>query len=110
LLVGLRTDGLRRNGAMKTANRENPNSRYGLCNEPSKWGGRREAISLIYRGWKVRKVPAMGEVFFLTFPFIELHRWDEKAGLRRDAICSQRLTRSRRNGKETGLCERIALW
>jgi hypothetical protein len=33
-------------------------------------------------------------------PFI---RWDEKAGLRRDAIRSQRLTRSRRNGKETGL-------
>jgi hypothetical protein len=32
-------------------------------------------------------------------PFI---RWDEKAGLRRDAIRSQRLTRSRRNGKETG--------
>ena len=31
-----------------------------------------------------------------------LYRWDEKAGLRRDAIRSQRLTRSRRNGKETG--------
>ena len=29
-------------------------------------------------------------------------RWDEKVGLRRDAIRSQRLTRSRRNGKETG--------
>jgi hypothetical protein len=38
----------------------------------------------------------------LTSPFIELHRWDEKAGLRRDAIRSQRLTRSRRNAKETG--------
>ena len=32
-------------------------------------------------------------------PFL---KWDEKAGLRRDAIRSQRLTRSRRNGKETG--------
>jgi hypothetical protein len=30
-------------------------------------------------------------------------RWDEKAGLRRDAIRSQGLTRSRRNAKETGL-------
>jgi hypothetical protein len=30
-------------------------------------------------------------------------RWDEKAGLQRDAICSQRSTRSKRNGKETGL-------
>jgi len=33
-------------------------------------------------------------------PFL---RWDEKAGLRRDAVRSQRLTRLRRNGKETGL-------
>jgi hypothetical protein len=33
---------------------------------------------------------------------IPFHRWDEKAGLWRDAIRSQRLTRSRRNGKETG--------
>jgi hypothetical protein len=32
-----------------------------------------------------------------------LIRWDEKAGLRRDAIRSQGLTRSRRNAKETGL-------
>jgi hypothetical protein len=30
-------------------------------------------------------------------------RWDEKAGLRRDAVRSQRLTRSWRNEKETGL-------
>jgi hypothetical protein len=35
-------------------------------------------------------------------PIIPFIRWDEKAGLRRDAIRSQRLTRSRRNGKETG--------
>ena len=35
-------------------------------------------------------------------PIVPFHRWDEKAGLRRDAIRSQRLTRSRRNGKETG--------
>ena len=71
---GLRTDGFRRNDVIKTANRENPNSRYCLCNQPSKWGGRHETPSLIHRGWKARKVPAMGEVFFLTFPFIELHR------------------------------------
>jgi hypothetical protein len=102
LLVGLRTDGLGRNDAVKTADRENPNSRTGLRTEPSKWGGRRETSSLIQRGWNARKVPAIGEVFFLTFPFIELHRWDEKAGLRRDAIRSQWSTRSKRNRKETG--------
>jgi hypothetical protein len=33
---------------------------------------------------------------------IGLLGWDDKAGLRRDAISSQRLTRSRRNGKEVG--------
>ncbi len=31
-----------------------------------------------------------------------LRRWDEKAGLRRDAIRSQWSTRSKRNDKETG--------
>jgi hypothetical protein len=56
---------------MKTAGRENPNSRAWLCNEPSKRGGRRETSSLIHRGWKARKIPASGEVFFLTLPFIE---------------------------------------
>src|SRR6202142_121931 len=56
---------------MKTADRENPNSRSWLCNQPSRWAGRPEPCSLIQRGWKVRKVPAAGEVFFLTFPFIE---------------------------------------
>jgi hypothetical protein len=77
LLVGLRTDGLRRNDSMKTANRENPNSRTWLRNEPSKWGGKRETSLLIHRGWKARKVPAVGEVFFLTFPFRELTRtWE----------------------------------
>jgi hypothetical protein len=59
---------------MKAADRESPNSRARLCNEPSRWGGRPEPSSLIYRGWKVRKFPPEGEVFFLTFTFIELVR------------------------------------
>jgi hypothetical protein len=57
---------------MKTANRENPNSHAWLCNEPSRWRGGRETFPLIHKGWKVRKIPAVGEVFFLTLPFIEL--------------------------------------
>jgi hypothetical protein len=57
---------------MKTADRENPNSHTGLCNEPNKWSGRPETSSLIHRGWKARKVPAVAELFFLTSPFIEL--------------------------------------
>ena len=36
------------------------------------------------------------------FPIIRFLRWDEKAGLRRDAIRSQWSTRLKRNGKETG--------
>jgi hypothetical protein len=63
---------------MKTADRENPNSRAWLCNAPSPWGGKQEAPSLNQTGWKVITFPALGEVFFLTFPFIELHRhWRE---------------------------------
>jgi hypothetical protein len=58
---------------MKTADRENPNSRAWLRNKPSNWGGRRETSSLMHTGWKTRKIPAGGVVFFLTFPFIELH-------------------------------------
>jgi hypothetical protein len=57
---------------MKTADRENPNSRNRLCNKPSPWGGTQETPSPNQAGWKVRKFPAEGEVFFLTFPFIEL--------------------------------------
>jgi hypothetical protein len=59
---------------MKTADREIPNSRDRLCTVPSPWGGRQEAPSLNQAGWKVKKNPAAGDVFFLTFPFIELHR------------------------------------
>ena len=59
---------------MKIAGRENPNSPDRLGTEPSPWGGMQEAPSLNHLGWKVRKYPAVGEVFFLTFPFIELHR------------------------------------
>jgi hypothetical protein len=87
---------------MKTAGSENPNSHIRLCTEPSSWGGRSKPSSLIHTGWKAGKYPATGEVFFLTFPFIELHRWDEKAGLQRDAIRSQCSTCSRHKEKETG--------
>jgi hypothetical protein len=54
------------------ADRENSSSRAWLCNEPSKWGGRRETPSLIHEGWKARDFPELGKVFFLTSPFIEL--------------------------------------
>src|SRR5258706_11442542 len=57
---------------MKTAGEEDPNSHVRLHTEPSPWEGKSEPSSLIHTGWKVRKYPAAGEVFFLTFPFIEL--------------------------------------
>jgi len=82
LLVGFRTDWLRREEAMKTAGRENPNSRARLCNEPSPWRGRPEQSLLNQGGWRARKYPAAGEVFFLTSPFIELLRkWHEDTGI-----------------------------
>jgi hypothetical protein len=57
---------------MKTAGNENPNSHDRQCTKPSPWGGKPEPFSFLHTGWKVGKYPAEGEVFFLTFPFIEL--------------------------------------
>src|SRR5580704_17501425 len=80
---------------MKTSGRENPNSRDRLRTEPSAWGGRSKPLSLMHTGWKVRNFSAGGEVFFLTFPFIELHRttgWEIwrvfRRGLRERPGCS----------------------
>src|SRR5712691_5762073 len=57
---------------MKTAGRENPNRPARLCHEPSPWGGRPKPFLLNQGGWRARKRPAEGRVFFLTSPFIEL--------------------------------------
>src|SRR5712675_253124 len=67
---------------MKTAGEEDPNSHVRLHTEPSPWDGKSEPSSLINTGWKVRKYPAAGEVFFLTFPFIEPddeNRWGRRS-------------------------------
>jgi hypothetical protein len=57
---------------MKTAGRENPNRWATTSQQPSTWRGRSEQILFIYMGCEVRKIPAAGEIFFLTSPFIEL--------------------------------------
>jgi hypothetical protein len=57
---------------MKTAGGENQNRYATMRSKPSTWSGRLEQILLNHAGWKARKPPAKGEVFFLTFPFIEL--------------------------------------
>jgi hypothetical protein len=57
---------------MKIAGNENPNSLARLHINPSLWSGSSEPSTLIQSGWKAGKNPAAGEVFFLTFPFIEL--------------------------------------
>jgi|ERR1700722_12462056 len=99
--VGFGTDRLRRQDAMKTADKENPD-RCAITWQPTELLERRLEPSLPnHSGWKARKHPAVAKYFFLTFPFIELTRWDEKAGLQRDAIRSQCSTCSRHK-KETG--------
>jgi hypothetical protein len=72
LLVGFRTDWLGREEAMKTAGRGTHNCYATVRSKPSSWSGRLEQLLLNYTGWKARKYPAAAEVFFLTFPFIEL--------------------------------------
>jgi hypothetical protein len=53
--------------------RENPNH-WVHAQEPSEWCGRSKHILLSQRGRKARKIPAMGRIFLLTFPFIERNR------------------------------------
>src|SRR5215472_4378058 len=55
---------------MTTATRETPTSRA-HAQEPSEWCGRSKHILLSRRGRKAREIPAMGDIFLLTFPFIE---------------------------------------
>jgi hypothetical protein len=70
--VGFGTDRLRRQEAMKTAGKENPN-RCAITRQPTELLGRKLELSLLNQvGWKARKHPATAKYFFLTFPFIEL--------------------------------------
>ena len=70
--VGFGTDRLRRQEAMKTAGKENPN-RCAITRQPTELLERKLEPSLLNQsGWKARKHPAAAEYFFLTFPFIEL--------------------------------------
>src|ERR1700693_6609964 len=69
--VGFGTDRLRRQDAMKTAGKENPN-RCAITWQPTELLERKLEPSLLNQsGWKARKHPAAAEYFFLTFPFIE---------------------------------------
>src|SRR6266436_7337736 len=69
---GFGTDRLRRQEAMKTAGRGTPNRRAHPPWQPSTWRGRSEQILLNQVGCEGRKLPAKGEIFFLTSTFIEL--------------------------------------
>src|SRR5713101_3135826 len=72
--AGFGTDRLRRQEAMKTAGKENPN-RCAITQQPTELLERKLEASLLNQsGWKARKHPAVAEYFFLTFPFIELIR------------------------------------
>jgi len=57
---------------METAGRENPKRWATTSQQPSSWRGKSEQISFIQMGCEARKLPAWGEIFFLTSPFIEL--------------------------------------
>jgi len=61
-------------GVRKTAGRGTQNCYATVRSQPNSWSGRLEQFLLNYTGWKARKYLAAAEVFFLTFPFIELIR------------------------------------
>ena len=63
--VGFGTDRLRRQEAMKTAGKENPN-RCAITRQPTELLGRKLKLSLLNQvGWKARKHPATAKYFFL---------------------------------------------
>ena len=68
------TGGVAVEGVRKTAGRGTQNCYATVRSQPNSWSGRLEQLLLNYTGWKARRNPAAGEVFFLTFPFIELIR------------------------------------
>jgi hypothetical protein len=84
--IGFGTDRLRRQKAMKTAGRENPNA---TSLQPSKWCGRSEQILLKPVGCEARKIPAEGDVFFLDF---YLYRTNQDL---RQIVCLHRAARMR---------------
>jgi hypothetical protein len=69
--AGFGTDRLRREQAMKTAGGENPKRWATTSQQPSTWCGRSEQILFIHMGCEASKIPAAGEIFFLTSAFIE---------------------------------------
>jgi hypothetical protein len=75
---------------MKTARRGTHNCYALLRSEPSAWNGAPENLLLNDSGWKARKYPAVGKVFLLTFPFIELIGTYATAGRLIDADLNKR--------------------
>jgi hypothetical protein len=72
--IGFGTYRLRRQAAMKTAGKENPQPLRNHTTANRAAGRKLEKHPLNQAGWKARKHPAGGKYFFLTFPFIELIR------------------------------------
>src|SRR5215472_2630961 len=75
LLAGFGTDRLRCEQAMNTADRRKPIPLGHSAQQPRSWRGRSEQISFDQVGCEARKIPASGEISFLTSSFIELTRY-----------------------------------
>jgi hypothetical protein len=71
---------------------------YEFTQRPDSLGRIVSLSSLLYRPIIMRQIREVGSHMTRT----RLHRWDEKAGLQRDAIRSQCSTCSRHKEKETG--------
>jgi hypothetical protein len=69
------------NRAMKSAGGENPNTLGPKAQQPSTWRGSSELISLRHLGCEARKIPAEGDICFLTSSFIEPSVYKDLSGL-----------------------------
>src|SRR5262249_8187958 len=78
LLAGFGTDRLRCEQAMNTADRRKPKPLGHSAQQPRSWRGRSEQISFDQVGCEARKIPASGEISFLTSSFIERTRSEQR--------------------------------
>ena len=72
--VGFGTDRLRRQEAMKTAGRENPNHGATLPHNRAHGAVGQNRFRSIRGGCEARKIPAEGGVFFLDFSLYRTYR------------------------------------
>src|SRR6516225_849694 len=95
---------------MKTAGRGNPNRWARVSSNRPDGVARLKQILLIHGGWEVTKIPVIGEVFFLDFPFYRTFLAVLMPFVARQRSAIGRLPRSSPWGVISGCLPAFGLW